>query len=390
MRKIGLFFFTAAILAGHLSRATQPNSLTIDDLAPKITAPHLLQGPQINELAPGKVYVVEFWATTCGPCIHSIPHLNELAAKWNEKIQIVALAGEENRGSVEGDIHALKSFLLHQHYSEKISVAQIGIETVEAWQDASSSFYVPNAFIVDQDGKIAWIGHPDDLDEPLEKIIHGKWDRSAARAEHSASFAEGRNEQAYRVRREELRKESRWEDILHLTREYLSELPSDSFHEFHIFYLTLTEMLIKLGRIDEAAHSIDPRWGDEYPVQEALEYSSQLIGHPAFQAIARKNLNRFREFVHALLQREDLMKNYGYQYTLRLANIEMEIGDKARATELYQQTLPFLPKETIRVDECVGGVCALPRTCRDELKTPVDSGLPAHRGIATKIGDGPA
>jgi len=40
------------------------------------------------DLAAGKgkqVYVIEFWATWCGPCRTSIPHLTELQKKFKDK-----------------------------------------------------------------------------------------------------------------------------------------------------------------------------------------------------------------------------------------------------------------------------------------------------------------
>src|SRR5262245_55724643 len=37
----------------------------------------------------GKVVVIDFWATWCGPCIKAIPHTNEIAEKYKEKGVVV-------------------------------------------------------------------------------------------------------------------------------------------------------------------------------------------------------------------------------------------------------------------------------------------------------------
>ncbi len=45
---------------------------------------------------------------------------------------------------------------------------------------------IPTAFIVGKDGHVEWIGHPMKMDEPLEQIVEGKWDREAFKKEFEA------------------------------------------------------------------------------------------------------------------------------------------------------------------------------------------------------------
>jgi hypothetical protein len=49
---------------------------------------------------------------------------------------------------------------------------------------------IPSAFIVGKDGKIAWIGHPMEMDKPLEKIVAGEWDLNAAKSERLEAKAQ--------------------------------------------------------------------------------------------------------------------------------------------------------------------------------------------------------
>ncbi|MBL8746121.1 MAG: redoxin domain-containing protein, partial [Phycisphaerae bacterium] len=43
----------------------------------------------------GKVIIVDFWATWCAPCRDSIPHMNELAAKFKDSVVAVGLSDED-------------------------------------------------------------------------------------------------------------------------------------------------------------------------------------------------------------------------------------------------------------------------------------------------------
>jgi hypothetical protein len=49
----------------------------------------------------------------------------------------------------------------------------------EHWMKAAEQKGIPTAFVIDKDTRVAWIGHPMAIDEPLAKIVAGNWDIKA-------------------------------------------------------------------------------------------------------------------------------------------------------------------------------------------------------------------
>src|SRR5207247_6903034 len=73
----GMLLLCAAARAGA-------KRLGIGDPAPAIQVKEFVKGAPVTSLEKGKRYVVEFWATWCGPCRVSIPHLTEMQKKHPE------------------------------------------------------------------------------------------------------------------------------------------------------------------------------------------------------------------------------------------------------------------------------------------------------------------
>ncbi|MGI9015337.1 MAG: redoxin domain-containing protein [Phycisphaerales bacterium] len=155
--------------------------------APQLDIEHWLKGDEINEFEDDKVYIVEFWATWCGPCRASMPHVSALQKQYEEYgVQFIGVSDEP--------LDTVKSFLSQEEWDAKTEYTLTTDPDRSVFTDymqASGSSGIPTAFIVGKDQKIEWIGHPMSIDKPLDLIVHDKWDREAFKAERALTVKLG-------------------------------------------------------------------------------------------------------------------------------------------------------------------------------------------------------
>jgi thiol-disulfide isomerase/thioredoxin len=159
-----------------------PTPLFIGDKAPTVTVDYWVKGDAIEGFEKGQVYVMEFWATWCGPCITSMPHLSGLQEEYGDKVKIIGVSSEK-------DTEIVTTFLAKTNKRDnKINNDRMRYtvavdpdrSTYRVYMEASNQRGIPTAFIINGDEKVAWIGHPMFMDEPLKEVVAGTWDLAAA------------------------------------------------------------------------------------------------------------------------------------------------------------------------------------------------------------------
>jgi len=108
----------------------------------------------------GKPMIVEFWATWCPPCRASIPHLNEIYAKYKDKgLQIVGIT-DEDRAKIK-------------KFEKEVPIEYaVGLDANGKYAKPFGIQGIPHAVLVDKTGKVVWEGHPMSLKESqIEELL---------------------------------------------------------------------------------------------------------------------------------------------------------------------------------------------------------------------------
>jgi thiol-disulfide isomerase/thioredoxin len=207
---LGAMLLTATPALAQAAKVDEPakkvekKALKAGDRAPEFKVEKFVKGEPITGFEKGHVYVVEFWATWCGPCIAGMPHVSEVQKEYKDKnVRVIGVNIWDEPKNVEpfmkdkgGNDKMQYTVAIEEKYEGEKNVRN-GKMSAE-WMKAAGQNGIPTAFIVDKSGTIAWIGHPMSMDEPLKEVVAGTWDIKAA-AERSKKQAEneGKLEKVY-------------------------------------------------------------------------------------------------------------------------------------------------------------------------------------------------
>ena len=307
--------------------------LVLGDPAPSLSIATWVTGEPVEGFAEGTVTVVEFWATWCGPCLASMPHISSLQEQYGDAVRFIGVTREE--------LDVVEGFLAKEQSEGKTWAEVIAYRLVIDEDSATNTAYmkaagqngIPCAFIVGKSGQVEWIGHPMTIDEPLEAIVNDSYDREAAVAEMEAKEKiDAMSRELFILQREE-----KWDEALAMLETIQQELNEAAapYNAQRLLGMRL-DVLSSAGRSEDASalrgELVESGW-DEPQLLNELAWHTAVSQEPSTEdlEIALKAATRAAE----------LTDHTDGSILDTLARVYCEMGDLEAAIEWQEKAVEY-------------------------------------------------
>jgi thiol-disulfide isomerase/thioredoxin len=334
-------------------------TLTVGDPAPPLVASEWLSGTAVDSFAADRIYLIEFWASWCGPCIASLPRLDALARRHGHRLVAVALTtlDLDNDRSAIRRVMTSTDAMWGETPAFRVAIDE-GTQTADAYRRATRETALPHVYLVDRDGWLAWHGHPAEADAVVAALIAGTWDRSAARRDDEVRQAAALSSRAIVTRYLEANERSDGDAML-AAAEQACRIPvalSAGMSPPWWARTARVRLLVERGRYDEALKAgldaADSAGVREEPVPLA-EMATLLVG--VDRSVAKDLADRALVLVNAVEASNPtdawdryLKETSTYPHAAALADIatvRAALNDPRGAAELMRRVLAVWPAD---------------------------------------------
>ncbi|MBN8459965.1 MAG: redoxin family protein [Verrucomicrobia bacterium] len=238
----------------------------------------LIQGEVPKEWEKDKVYVLECWATWCGPCVAAIPHVNELYTELKDKgLRVVGMnVWEDDKDKVE-------KFVKDKGDGMSYPVVFVGKggDFENEWLKAAEVRGIPHAFVV-KNGKLLFSTHPSGLTKELvgDLLAGGEKEAAAIKAKQEAAASQGKVQTFMSEKLRPLLQAKEYDKAAEEVKTFIKENPSlDSMAKMSLTLNAGIPGFIEKGDAEGAAKLIDQIAADypDTPIAKDADKFKEMI-----------------------------------------------------------------------------------------------------------------
>lgn len=152
-------------------------SVEIDKLTQKYKLPEQVKAPSfalknldgnvVNmEELRGKVVILDFWATWCGPCIESFPKMQKLVSKYNKNSEVVFLF----INTLEGKVNENRRKKVQKFINKKKYTFNVLLDEVSKTANLFNVQAIPTKVVIDKNGNIVFNGFGE-IEKHIERSL---------------------------------------------------------------------------------------------------------------------------------------------------------------------------------------------------------------------------
>jgi thiol-disulfide isomerase/thioredoxin len=249
------------------------DGLRIGDKAPDLGKDaSWVKGDSVAEFEKGRIYVLDFWATWCGPCIAAIPHMDELAEKHEaDGVTVIGVAiWPRDRMTPTSEYVRDKG----DDMSYTVC-ADIDGKSATKYMEATGSNSIPTVMIVNREGLLAWVGHPmSGMDEALAQIIAGTYDIDGAIAENNKKMVVIEKAKPLLTRANEAYSIGDWKTVIACLQELAELDPEENGHyASQAFEMMISKLNDEPGAYAYAKKMIEGPWSESPQALNAVAWT---------------------------------------------------------------------------------------------------------------------